>query len=57
MQTDDVRLTQDDGPTSTAQTADFVIDYGLNIRRDGSHPTEGMDFERANKLLESRNGQ
>jgi hypothetical protein len=52
-----VHLTQSDVPTSEGQTADFVIDYGLNMCRDGSPPTEGMDLEQASKVLESRNGQ
>ena len=46
-----VRLTQSDVPTSDGQTADFVIDYGLNICRDGSPPTEGMDLEQASRVL------
>lgn len=49
-----VRLTQSDVPTSEGQIADFVIDYGLNMCRDGSPPTEGMDFEQAGKVLERR---
>ena len=52
-----VRLTQSDVQTSEGQTADFVIDYGLNMCRDGSPPTEGMDLEQASKVLESRSGQ
>ncbi len=46
-----VRLTQSDVPTSEGQTADFVIDYGLNMCRDGSPPTEGMDLEQASRVL------
>ena len=46
-----VRLTQSDVPTSDGQTADFVIDYGLNMCRDGSPPTEGMDLEQASRVL------
>jgi hypothetical protein len=49
-----VRLTQSDVPTSDGQTADFVIDYGLNMCRDGGPPTEGMDLEQAGKVLERR---
>lgn len=52
-----VRLTQSDVPTSEGQSADFVIDYGLNMCRDGSPPTEGMDLEQASKVLDGRNGQ
>jgi hypothetical protein len=46
-----VRLTQSDVPKSDGQTADFVIDYGLNMCRDGSPPTEGMDLEQASRVL------
>lgn len=49
-----IRLTQSDVPTSEGQIADFVIDYGLNMCRDGSPPTEGMDLEQAGKVLERR---
>ena len=46
-----VRLTQSDVPTSDGQTADFAIDYGVNMCRDGSPPTEGMDLEQASRVL------
>lgn len=49
-----VRLTQSDVPTSDGRLADFGIDYGLNMCRDGSPPTEGMDLEQAGKALERR---
>jgi hypothetical protein len=29
----------------------FGIDYGINLCRDGSPPTEGMDLEQASKFL------
>ena len=29
----------------------FGIDYGINLCRDGSPPTEGMDIEQASKFL------
>jgi hypothetical protein len=47
-----VRLTQSDVPTSEGRTADFVVDYGLNMCRDGSPPTEGMDLEQTSPILE-----
>jgi hypothetical protein len=47
-----VRLTQSEVPTSDGQTADFSIDYGLNMCRDGSPPTEGMDLEQTSPILE-----
>ncbi len=30
----------------------FDIDYGINLCRDGSPPTEGIDLEQAGKVLE-----
>ncbi len=30
----------------------FGIDYGINLCRDGSPPTEGMDLEQASQVLE-----
>jgi hypothetical protein len=30
----------------------FGIDYGINLCRDGSPPTEGMDLEQASRVLE-----
>lgn len=47
-----VRLTQSGVATSEGRTADFGMDYGLNLCRDGSPPTEGMDLEQAGKVLE-----
>ena len=32
----------------------FGIDYGINLCRDGSPPTEGIDLELAGKILERR---
>ncbi len=32
----------------------FGIDYGINLCRDGSPPTEGIDLEQAGKILERR---
>jgi len=49
-----VRLTQSDVPTSDGKRAEFGVDYGLNMCRDGSPPTEGMDLEQAGKALERR---
>jgi hypothetical protein len=37
-----------------AGNGQFGIDYGINLCRDGSPPTEGMDLERAGKVLERR---
>jgi len=30
----------------------FGIDYGINLCRDGSPPTEGMDLEQATSIME-----
>ncbi len=47
-----VRLIQSDVPTTDGKTADFGVDYGLNMCRDGSPPTEGMDLEQTSPILE-----
>jgi hypothetical protein len=47
-----VRITQSGVPTSDGKSVDFGIDYGLNMCRDGSPPTEGMDLEQASSVLE-----
>jgi hypothetical protein len=47
-----VRLVQSGVATSEGRLADFGMDYGLNLCRDGSPPTEGMDLEQAGKVLE-----
>ena len=47
-----VRITQRGVPTSDGKSVDFGIDYGLNMCRDGSPPTEGMDLEQASSVLE-----
>lgn len=48
-----VRLTQANVPTKDGQTIDFAIDYGINLCRDGSPPTEGMDLEKVGEVLGS----
>jgi len=35
-----------------AGTGQFGIDYGINLCRDGSPPTEGIDLEQASPILE-----
>lgn len=47
-----VRLTQSGVATSEGRAADFGMDYGLNLCRNGNPPTEGMDLEQAGKVLE-----
>jgi len=47
-----VRLTQGGVATSEGRTADVGMDYGLNLCRNGSPPTEGIDLEQAGKVLE-----
>lgn len=46
-----VRLKQANVPTKDGKTTDFGIDYGINLCRDGSPPTEGMDLEEVGKVL------
>jgi hypothetical protein len=48
-----VRLAQANVPTKDGQTIDFAIDYGINLCRDGSPPTEGMDLEKVGEVLGS----
>lgn len=40
-----VRLTQANVPTKDGGTTEFVVNYGINLCRDGSPPAEGMDLE------------
>jgi len=47
-----VRLIQGGVATSAGKFSDFGMNYGLNLCRDGSPPTEGMDLEQAGKALE-----
>lgn len=48
-----MRLKQANVPTKDGKTAEFAIDYGINLCRDGSPPTEGMDLEKVGKALGS----
>ena len=47
-----VRLTQSGVASSEGRAADFGMEYGLNLCRNGSPPTEGMDLEQSGKVLE-----
>lgn len=47
-----VRLMQANVPTKDGKTTDFAIDYGINLCRDGSPPTEGMDLEKVGRVLD-----
>ena len=49
-----LRLKQANVPTKEGKLAEFGVDYGLNLCRDGSSPTEGMDLEKVGKVLERR---
>lgn len=46
-----VRLKQANVPAKDGKSAEFGIDYGVNLCRDGSPPTEGMDLEQVGKVL------
>lgn len=48
-----VRLTQANVPTKDGKLAEFAVNYELNLCRDGSPPTEGMDLEKVGKALGS----
>lgn len=49
-----VRLKQANVPTKDGKTTVFAIDYGINLCRDGSPPTEGIDLESLGAALRSR---
>jgi len=40
-------------PTKDGKTTEFSVNYGINLCRDGSPPTEGMDLEQIGKALGS----
>lgn len=46
-----VRMRQANVPTKDGKPIDFGMDYGMNVCRDGSPPTEGMDMEQVGKML------
>jgi len=46
-----VRLKQGNVPMKDGRLADFGVSYGLNLCRDGSPPTEGMDLDAASLVL------
>jgi len=48
-----VRLKQANVQAKDGKSAEVEIDYGVNLCRDGSPPTEGMDLEQVGKVLGS----
>jgi hypothetical protein len=46
-----VRLKQANVMTKEGKPVEFAVDYGINLCRDGSPPTEGMDMEKAGNVL------
>lgn len=46
-----VRLKQGNVSTKDGRLADFGVTYGLNLCRDGSPPSEGMDLDAASRVL------
>ena len=46
-----VRLKQANVQAKDGKSAEVEIDYGVNLCRDGSPPTEGMDLEQVGKVL------
>lgn len=42
-----LRLIQPNAPTRDGKRMDFALDYELNLCRDGSPPSEGMDLGQA----------
>jgi hypothetical protein len=39
-------------PTKDEKLAEFAVNYELNLCRDGSPPTEGMDLEKVGRVLD-----
>jgi hypothetical protein len=48
-----LRLKQANVMTKEGKPTELVVDYGINLCRDGSPPTEGMDLEKVGKVLGS----
>lgn len=48
-----MRLKQANVMTKEGKPVEFAVDYGINLCRDGSPPTEGMDLEQIGKALGS----
>jgi hypothetical protein len=46
-----LRLKQANVMTKEGKPVEFIVDYGINLCRDGSPPTEGMDLEEVGKAL------
>jgi hypothetical protein len=46
-----LRFKQANVMTKEGKPVEFVVDYGINLCRDGSPPTEGMDLEKVGKAL------
>jgi len=46
-----VRLVQPNAPTKEGGRTDFALNYELNLCRNGTPPSEGMDLGRAAKIL------
>lgn len=46
-----VRLIQPNTPTKEGRNTDFVLNYELNLCRNGMPPSEGMDLGKAAKIL------
>lgn len=46
-----VRLVQPNAPTKEGGKADFALNYELNLCRNGTPPSEGMDLGKAAKIL------
>lgn len=49
-----VRLKQSNVQAKDGKAAEFGIDYGVNLCRDGSPTTEGMDLEQVGNVLRNR---
>jgi hypothetical protein len=46
-----IRLKQANVMAKEGKPVEFAVDYGINLCRDGSPPTEGMDLEKVRDVL------
>ncbi|MHB1677907.1 MAG: hypothetical protein ACYCSS_10290 [Sulfuriferula sp.] len=47
-----LHLQQANVPTTSGKLADFAMDYGINLCKNGEPPTEGMDLGKVAPLFE-----
>lgn len=50
-----LHLQQANVPTTSGKLADFAMDYGINLCKNGEPPTEGMDLGKVAPIIEGGN--